>query len=111
MTRSCLVCAGLRPAVHAEALKRLAGHRITAIVDPDEAAARRLARASGAEHIFASVQDALAADSFDRAHVLVPPDLHEPVASLLLQAGKPVLLEKPLAADAAQCASLLAAAQ
>ncbi|MCW3476890.1 NAD-dependent epimerase/dehydratase family protein [Limobrevibacterium gyesilva] len=110
MSRICLVGAGYISRVHADALKAIPDHRITAIVDPNEAAATRLARDIGAGDVFASVEAALAADAFDRAHVLVPPDLHAPVALTLLQAGKAVLLEKPLAAGSAECRALLEAA-
>ena len=79
------------------------------MVDPDEAAASRLARDfGGVAH--ASVAAALAAGGFDRAHVLVPPDLHAEAARPLLAAGIPVLLEKPLASDGAQAEALVAEA-
>jgi nucleoside-diphosphate-sugar epimerase/predicted dehydrogenase len=106
MSRTSLVGAGFISRVHADALQAL-GHRVTAVVDPSEAAGKRLASAIGAVH-FVDVQAALAADAFDRAHVLVPPDLHASVAGELLRAGKPVLLEKPMAANGADCQALLA---
>jgi predicted dehydrogenase/nucleoside-diphosphate-sugar epimerase len=107
MSRICLVGAGFISRVHADALKVL-GHRVTAVVDPNEAAGQRLAAVAGAAY-FPDVQAALAADAFDRAHVLVPPDLHGLIAGELLRAGKPVLLEKPMAASGADCETLLAA--
>lgn len=106
MSRVCLVGAGVISRVHAEALR---GHDIVAVVDPDPAAAQRLARPTAAA-TYASVAEALAAGGFDRAHVLVPPPLHAITALPLLEAGKPVLLEKPLATSTAECAALLAAA-
>lgn len=109
MNRIGLVGAGYISRVHADALATLAGHRVTAIIDPDLGAAERLARAVGGQAV-ASIEAALAADLFDRAHVLVPPDLHGQVGEQLLRAGKPVLLEKPLAASVEACERLLAAA-
>ena len=106
MSRICLVGAGYISSVHLEALRALPGHSVVAVVDPNQAAARTLA---GDLPTFASVEAALAGLEFDRAHVLVPPDLHEPVALSLLAAGKPVLLEKPLAATAQAAARLVAA--
>ncbi len=108
MSRICLVGAGYISAVHAEAIRSLPGHSLAAVVDPNEAAARRLA--GGAVATFPSVEAALAADGFDRAHVLVPPDDHHTVALPLLAAGKPVLLEKPLAATGEAAARLVEAA-
>jgi len=106
MARVCLVGAGVISRVHAEALR---GHAIAAVVDPDAAAARRLARPFGAA-THASVADALAAGGFERAHVLVPPPLHAAAAVPLLEAGIAVLVEKPLAASSAECTALLEAA-
>ena len=110
MSRICLVGAGYIAGVHAEALRSLRWHRISSVVDPNLDAAQRLARKFGGASVFATVEEALASDNFDRAHVLVPPDLHGAVARKLLEAGKPVLLEKPLAASSAECATLTAAA-
>ena len=104
--RIALVGAGFIARVHAEALRRVPGTRITAIVDPSAAASEGLARLCPGAEVFASVEAALAADAFDRAHVLVPPELHAPVAVALFAAGKPVLVEKPLAHTAAACALL-----
>ncbi len=114
MSRICLVGAGYISRIHADAVATLPGHTITTVVDVNLPAAQRLAQQIGAPHAFASVQEALAADAtapiFDRAHVLVPPDLHAATAAPLLAAKKPVLLEKPLATSAEQCTSLIAAA-
>ena len=106
MTRICLVGAGYISRVHLDAIGTLKGRQVTAVVDPNEAAAKALA---GSAAVFTSVEAALAANAFDRAHVLVPPDLHETVALPLLAAGKPVLLEKPLAASGEAAARLVAA--
>jgi predicted dehydrogenase len=90
MSRVCLVGAGFISRVHAEALKTLPGQSLACVVDPNIEAARRLARDFGAATSFASVAEALAADAFDRAHVLVPPDLHCATALELIAAYKPV---------------------
>ena len=110
MRRVALIGAGYISRVHAEALQDTPGVALAAIVDPDIGAAERLARAYRVPRHFASIAEALAADAFDAAHVLVPPDLHAAVGQELLAAGKPVLLEKPLASTGAECAALIAAA-
>lgn len=109
MSRICLVGAGFISSVHAQAIASLPGRNVSAVVDPNAAAAGRLAREAGGAAVFASVADAIAADAFDRAHVLVPPNLHAEVAVPLLRAGKPVLLEKPMATSGSECQTLLAA--
>lgn len=109
MRRTCLVGAGYISRIHAEVLRQVPGTRIAAVVDPNQTAAERLAADFGAT-AFTALDDALAA-GFDAAHVLVPPGLHAATATRLLEAGRHVLLEKPLATSAAECAGLLQAAQ
>jgi predicted dehydrogenase/nucleoside-diphosphate-sugar epimerase len=106
MSRVCLVGAGFIASVHAEVLRSLPGHKLSAVVDPNLEAAARLA---GDALTFPNIEAALAVNAFDRAHVLVPPNLHAEVAIPLLRAGKPVLLEKPMAVSSAECAALLEA--
>ncbi len=111
MRRIALVGAGFISRVHIEALQGVQGVRTTAIIDPNTEAAGALARAYKIDAVHASVEEALAANAFDCAHVLVPPDLHAPVALELIAAGKPVLLEKPAAASLAECETLIAAGE
>ena len=107
MRRVGLVGAGFISNVHAEALHYVAGVRTAAIIDPDLNAARNLAQKWKVADVFASVEEALAADAIDCAHVLVPPDLHARIALPLLEAGKPVLLEKPAATSFLECQTLI----
>jgi predicted dehydrogenase/nucleoside-diphosphate-sugar epimerase len=109
--RVALVGAGYISQVHADALRAIPGVRVAAIIDPSAEAAARLAASVGGAARFHSVDEALAAEAFDAAHVLVPPHLHAAVATRLLASGKPVLLEKPLAVSSAECAALAEAAQ
>ncbi len=111
MRRIALVGAGFISRVHIEALEGIQRVRTTAIIDPNTEAAGALARAYRIDAVYASVGEALAADAFDCAHVLVPPDLHAPVALELIAAGKPVLLEKPAATSMAECETLIAAGE
>src|SRR5258706_12914507 len=108
--RTCLVGAGQISLVHAEALNAL-GIAITALVDPSEAARNRLAERFKLPNAFSSLENALSSASFERAHVLVPPDLHAATALMLARAGKPVLIEKPIATKRSACEELIAAAR
>ncbi|WP_372623263.1 NAD-dependent epimerase/dehydratase family protein [Falsiroseomonas sp.] len=107
--RICLVGAGYIAGIHAEALKSLPGVRIEAIVDPNAEAAQRLGEALGVSRRHGSVREALGAGALDAAHVLTPPDTHHDVALSFLEAGLPVLLEKPLVTSTAEGEALLAA--
>jgi predicted dehydrogenase len=89
---------------HHDAIDRRAERsRVTATVDPDRSRAEALAARSSAV-AYTSLDEALAADAFDAALVMVPHHLHEDVATTVLSAGRHLLLEKPIAntVDAAE---------
>lgn len=111
MRRIGLVGAGHIASVHAEALRTVPGVRVSAVIDPSAAAAERLAAAAGGVPTYASIEQALEADALDAAHVLVPPHLHADVSLRIIRAGKPLLVEKPLAVSAAECAAVADAAR
>lgn len=94
---------------HLPNLRRLAGARLVAVADADAELARRVARRYAARPLPDAA--ALAADAaVDAVLIASPTALHGEHARLALAAGKPVLLEKPIAADAASARALLAAA-
>ncbi len=104
-----LIGAGFISSVHADALAATPGVTLAAVIDPNLKAAERLAAARGAK-AFASLADAVAAGAIDRVHALVPPDLHYAVGKQAIEAGLPVLLEKPICVDSAQAKELIALA-
>jgi predicted dehydrogenase/nucleoside-diphosphate-sugar epimerase len=95
---------------HAAALRTMAGLEITAVVDVVRERAKRFARKRSIAHVFANVDELIAAKIVDVAHVLVPPALHRLVAETLLRAGIHSLVEKPLATSGEECDALMAAA-
>jgi predicted dehydrogenase len=81
-------------------LRALAGEAVLdALVDRDPAALEAAAATTGVplERCFTDLDAALAANGAEMALVVVPPDSHRPVAARCLEAGLPVLVEKPLA--------------
>jgi predicted dehydrogenase/nucleoside-diphosphate-sugar epimerase len=107
MKNICLVGAGSIADVHAEAVSALKGLQISAVVDVRDQAAAALARKWKVPRSFSSVAAALAEAPIDAAHVLVPPDRHFEVALALIEAGIPVLIEKPLTASAEEARELV----
>jgi predicted dehydrogenase/nucleoside-diphosphate-sugar epimerase len=108
--RVCLVGAGFVSDAHAQALAGLETVETVAVCDTDSGKAESFAARHGLDHAFTSVADAIASGSFDRAHVLVPPSHHVPVARQLIEAGIGVLVEKPLGISSEECRDLIAAA-
>ncbi len=107
----CIVGAGYISLFHIEALKLLPNIKIAAVCDSNAQRAAALAQKWGIPQIFSTIDDLIASQSCDVAHVLVPPDLHRQVAEPLLRAGLHVMVEKPLAVSSADCEALLQAAQ
>jgi len=82
------------------------------LVDQDPAAlAAAAARVGlGPERCFTDLGTALEATDAEFALVVVPPAAHREVAERCLEAGLPVLVEKPLAGTRADCEALVEAA-
>src|SRR5262245_37833797 len=75
---------------------------ITAAIDPDPARAQAIARETGAR-VFTSLSDGLAHGDFEAVDLMLPHHLHEALAILAFEAGKHVLLEKPMATSLPAC--------
>ena len=88
---------------HAHAV-RLAGAKVAVVVDRDEGRAAALAHAHGA---LAGDDLARVLDSVDVVHVCTPTASHVALVNLALDAGRHVLVEKPLAATADETRRLL----
>jgi predicted dehydrogenase len=87
------------------------GGRLRAVAGRDLGRARKLADEFGAELAFDDVR-ALAADpSVDMVYIASPHNAHFEAARILLEAGKPVLCEKPLTINADQARELIALSQ
>jgi predicted dehydrogenase len=96
---------------HLSALRAAASRtEVTAAVDVDRACALAMSKETGAEP-FWSLDEALAAGTFDAALIMLPHRLHEELAIAALRAGKHVLLEKPMAPTLDACDRILAAAR
>jgi predicted dehydrogenase len=105
--RAVIVGAGLMGRWHAQALVR-AGGRVVAVVDVDEAAAAQLAR-DYPESLAATAIDALPTMmAADIVHVCTPAATHAEVIRRAIARRCPVIVEKPLAPDAAETERLLA---
>jgi len=105
--RLAVVGAGIMGASHARVSVGLNGATVVSVVDPDLPRASAIAGLIGARAV-ASVDEILA--DIDAAIVATPSDLHLPVGLALIEAGKHVLIEKPLATTVADAERLVDAA-
>jgi predicted dehydrogenase len=109
MMRVAVVGAGAFGERHLAAYLSL-GVAVRALVEPDRAVRERVAAAYAVPRTYATVAELLAAERPNAASVCAPGPAHRAVTVDLLTAGIPVLVEKPLAATAADAAAIVATA-
>ncbi|MBI4543750.1 MAG: Gfo/Idh/MocA family oxidoreductase [Gemmatimonadetes bacterium] len=97
--------------VHLPTLAQLPGVRVAAVCDADEAKAEAIAARFGVEKVCRADEQVFTAADVDAVIICSPSHLHEPQAIAALEAGKHVLVEKPLALDAAGAERVVKAAE
>jgi len=80
---------------------------LSAIASRDKKRGRELADRFGAPHAFGSYDELLASDTVDGVYIPLPTSQHIEWTAKAIQAGKHVLVEKPLALDAKDIAPLI----
>jgi predicted dehydrogenase len=103
-----LIGAGGIGEIHARAIQA-AGSSLVAISDADIGRAQALAETCEGAVVHETVESLLADDSIQAVVLAVPNCLHSPLAVQALDAGRDVLLEKPMATSVAECDAVLAA--
>ena len=107
MTNIGLIGAGMIANIHAETAKRI-GTTVAAVHDPRNEKSESFGSLHGCD-VCDSVELLLERDDIDGVVIAVPNDLHAELAIAALNAGKHVLLEKPMAMSLAQCEAILEA--
>ena len=95
---------------HAQSLIQLPETQIVSVADIREDRARRFSAEYGAQ-AYTDYHDMLARPDIDAVTVCVPSGLHAQVAIDVLQAGKHVLVEKPIALNLADADRMIATAR
>ncbi|MEI9415853.1 Gfo/Idh/MocA family protein [Mesorhizobium sp. Cs1321R2N1] len=80
---------------------------LSAIASRDLSKAKALGDRFGARHAFGSYEDLLASDEVDGVYIPLPTSQHVEWTAKAIEAGKHVLVEKPLALDAKDIAPLI----
>lgn len=91
-------CGGISRA-HVRAMQSLGQEmvRVVATCDVEEALAQERARKSGTEVVLTDWREVLKREDIDAVDICLPHDLHAEVAVAAAQAGKHILVEKPIA--------------
>lgn len=96
---------------HLEALRRVPAIEVVAVCDRNGASAARLAQAHGIGRHFEDLGRLLEEVAPDVVHVLTPPASHRDITFRAIAAGCHVLVEKPMATNAADASDMRDAAQ
>jgi predicted dehydrogenase len=104
-----LGCAGIAAKAVIPAIQSSRFGRVTAIASRNGDKARQMAERFGIAKAYGSYEDLLADPEIDAIYNPLPNHLHVPLTIKALEQGKPVLCEKPIALNAAEAKTLLAA--
>ena len=102
--------AGIVAEMHGRGLAATPGARLAGVYDPIPGQAKKIAKKFGGR-AFKGLDELLADKNVGAVHVLTPTRQHVPVALKVLEAGKHVLVEKPVAMTIAEIRQLKAAAK
>ncbi|QQS01111.1 MAG: Gfo/Idh/MocA family oxidoreductase [Austwickia sp.] len=103
--------AGQIAGTFARALAELPGHEVVAVGARDGARAAAFAAEHAVRRSYGSYDELIADDEVDVIYVSTTHPHHHAPALACIRAGRPVLVEKPLALNAAQATELLGAAR
>jgi predicted dehydrogenase len=91
---------------HVEALRRL-GIPVRGILGSTPGRSQEAARAMALDRSYNSIEELTRDAAVRVVHICTPNDLHFPLAKTLIDAGKHVMCEKPLAMDSKESAALV----
>ena len=81
---------------------RVAAARVAVVMDADESRARQVAEACGGASVLTDAHQLIASDEVDAVLIAAPDRFHAELTLACIEAGKPVLCEKPLATSAVE---------
>ena len=96
--------------LHAQVYHRMPQAELVAICDLDEARAREVAERYDAPHIYTDYRDLLARSDIAAVSIATPDFAHREIAVAAAEAGKHILVEKPLATTVEDAEAILRAA-
>ena len=102
---------GIASNQHMPSLEKVPDVKILAVCDVNEVAAKAAAGRFDVPNVFTDYEKMLEMDEIDAVHVCTPNFLHMPPAVAALNAGKHVMVEKPLARNATEGAQMVEAAK
>jgi UDP-N-acetylglucosamine 3-dehydrogenase len=105
--KALIVGLGHMGSLHARVLNQIEGVEIAAGVDPDPARRARFARSVPGSSTYATIDEAIARVEVDFACIAVPAQTLPVLGRIVINAGIPLLIEKPVAADEDEALALV----
>jgi len=102
-----LGCGAIAQIAHIPAALRAKGVHLTALCDGAKDLLEKVGRKSGVERLYTDFSEMLADEQVQAVIIAAPDAFHVPLAIQALEAGKHVLVEKPLGTGSAICLDLL----
>jgi myo-inositol 2-dehydrogenase/D-chiro-inositol 1-dehydrogenase len=102
-----LIGYGAWGAHHARAINTAGGATLAAICSRTEASRQRAAADHPRAKLYADYREMLRAEQLDAVDVVLPSHLHYEVARAVLESGRHLMLEKPMALSIAHCSELV----
>jgi len=106
-----VIGSGFAGQAHMDGYNKAEDADLIAVCDVGEERAKEAAEKYGIPNVFTDYEEMLKLDELEAISVCLPNFLHMPATVAGLEAGKHVLCEKPLAANAEQAAKMVAAAE
>ncbi len=106
-----IVGCGVIAQTHAAAIRQVPAARLVAAVDTVAERAQSLTAQFGGQRTYTALDAALEDDDVEACILCLPHHLHASAAQQALQAGKHVLVEKPMALSLAEADGMIAAAE
>lgn len=94
---------------HSNAINQVEGMQVVAVCDVDKARTAQAERDLPGIRTYQAVQDLLKDDGVDLCVVILPHNLHAPVAIECLKAGKHVVVEKPMCLTVKEATAMIEA--
>lgn len=106
-----VIGAGFISDYHVNGINAAGGAHITTIVGRNRERTLARAEALGIPNIATNYHEVLADDAIDAVVIVTPDAAHKEMAIDALRAGKPVLLQKPMAMNSSECREIMDAAE
>ncbi len=102
---------GVISSTHLDILKKIKNLNVAAFCDVDKKIAQETAKRFGGGTAYDDFDEMLNKEKLDVVHILTPPQLHKEMAVKAAQKGCHILLEKPMAMNAAEAREIVNAAE